>query len=128
MELPKIKKRISNFLASEEGKISKQSLLTIGAFLGTASIGTAIMANNVFAQCPSGGESDCPGSPGDCQPIDKDALIGQNAYDANGNQIYFGTKKCSDDAEIFHFNGTEFSYAGTKLAAEHNHHGSHNSY
>lgn len=36
--LPKIKKRISNYITSETGQISKQSILTIGVFVGTAAL------------------------------------------------------------------------------------------
>lgn len=39
-KLPKLKKKISNYLLSEEGKISKQALLTMGAFLGGAALGS----------------------------------------------------------------------------------------
>lgn len=35
-KLPKIKKTISSFISDEEGKISKQSLLSLGAILGSA--------------------------------------------------------------------------------------------
>ena len=37
MDIPKIKKKITSFLLSEDGKISKQSVLTMGAIL--ASVG-----------------------------------------------------------------------------------------
>ncbi|MCK5283528.1 MAG: hypothetical protein KAK00_09060 [Nanoarchaeota archaeon] len=41
MKIPKIKKTIKSFLLSEEGKISKESVLKIGAFLAAAA-GTVI--------------------------------------------------------------------------------------
>jgi len=40
--LPKIKKRINAFLVGEEGKISKQALITTGAFIGAAVFSTII--------------------------------------------------------------------------------------
>ena len=42
MEFPKIKKSVKAFLLSEEGRISKQSMLKMGAFL--AAIGGAIVS------------------------------------------------------------------------------------
>ena len=47
--LPKIKKRITSFLLSEEGKISKQALLTTGAFLAGATIGAVSSVQEVEA-------------------------------------------------------------------------------
>ena len=40
MKLPQIKKTISSFLLEEDGKITKQSALTLGSILGAAAIGT----------------------------------------------------------------------------------------
>ena len=37
--LPKIKKKITGFLLNEEGKISKQSMLSLGSFISAAVIG-----------------------------------------------------------------------------------------
>ena len=37
--LPKIKKKITSFLLSEEGKIPKHSLLSLGSFVSAAVIG-----------------------------------------------------------------------------------------
>ena len=39
--IPKVKKAISSFLLGEEGKISKQSILSMGLFLGTVALATA---------------------------------------------------------------------------------------
>ncbi len=38
--LPKIKKKISSYINSETGRITKQSIITIGAFIGTAALAT----------------------------------------------------------------------------------------
>jgi len=48
MDLPKIKKRISNFILKEEGRISKQSLISMGAFLGGAVIGVINSGKDVY--------------------------------------------------------------------------------
>jgi len=123
----------------------RSNLCFLGAFLGSAGLGASLIAKDVFAQHASGigtppanicglnhdiDDENCVGEPGETCPVDTadDALEGHKAYDENGSQIFFGTGKCSDDTEIFHFNGTEFAYAGTNLMAEHHHHGSHNSY
>jgi len=47
--LPKIKKRITSFLLSEEGKISKQSLLSLGAFISAAVIGGVLATKEAAA-------------------------------------------------------------------------------
>lgn len=46
---PKIKKKIASFLLSEEGKISKQSMLSIGSFLSAGVIGAAVAAKDTHA-------------------------------------------------------------------------------
>jgi hypothetical protein len=135
MVFPQIKKRISDFLCGEEGRISKQSLISVGAYLSSGVIASTIMAKAVEAQTvvactgnPDDDRENCPGSPGEGCPVLKQDISQINAYDANGFQIVFGNGKCSDDAQRFHFNGVDFSYVGTTLSAEHHHHGSHNSY
>ncbi len=50
MKLPTIKKKISAFLLKDDGKISKQSLLTIGAFLSSAVISSIISSEDVLAK------------------------------------------------------------------------------
>ena len=37
--IPKIKKKLKGFLVEEEGKISKQSMLSLGSFISAAVIG-----------------------------------------------------------------------------------------
>jgi len=49
VKIPKIKKKISDYLLSEEGKISKQALLTMGAILGGASIAATLLAKGADA-------------------------------------------------------------------------------
>jgi hypothetical protein len=47
--LPKVKKKLSAFISSEQGSVSKQSLLTIGTFVGTAAIAGVMAARNIRA-------------------------------------------------------------------------------
>ena len=152
MWLPKIKKRISNFILNEEGKISKQSLISLGAFLGGSAVGSILFGERADAQQHTSGphsfhsshascadpsnpdlkvEKDCYGNqtgcndrdPGEGLSWDKDALTGHNAYDSDGNVKYYGTGKCSDDDMPFHFNGVHFSYTeSTNTLASQHHH------
>jgi len=142
MQLPKLKKRISDFVLSEEGKISKHSLVAMGAFLGSAAMGT-LVADEVKGQvgpphpadnitCPGNNDTDwvmnCEGVPGEACPIDKEAALSQKAYNEAGEQQFYGNGDCNDDDKPFHFNGAEFAYTGSSLELAHSHHGSHNSY
>jgi hypothetical protein len=123
MDIPKITRRISDFLMDETGKISKQSLLSVGALLSAAAIGALtakpVRAADVERGCPPGVNS---------QAWSDTALTGQNAYNPDGTQRFFGTGRCSDDGQLFHFNGADMSYSDNVLTAQHHHHGSHNSY
>jgi len=154
MAIPKIKKRISSFIFNEEGKISKQSLISLGAFLGGSALGSILFGERANAQHTSGphwnfcldpantnpdvekgcdqGRSGCDDrDPGEGLSWDKGALDTPNAaYDNDGVQTIFGTGKCTDDNMPFHFNGVHFSYTESTqtLASQHHHHASHNSY
>ncbi|MBU4502794.1 MAG: hypothetical protein KKA79_09435 [Nanoarchaeota archaeon] len=46
---PKVKKKIKSFLLSEEGKISKQSLLSLGSFVSAAVVGGVLAAKDSAA-------------------------------------------------------------------------------
>jgi hypothetical protein len=46
---PRLKKKISDFLSEEDGKITKQALVSLGAFLSTGALGTALFSNSVSA-------------------------------------------------------------------------------
>jgi len=48
--IPKIKKKITGFLLSEEGKMPKQSLFTMGSFLSAAVIGGILATKNNVAE------------------------------------------------------------------------------
>lgn len=54
--IPKLKKKMSNYLLSEEGKISKQSLLAMGTFLGGAAIGLSLSAEEISAGTSHGND------------------------------------------------------------------------
>ena len=47
--IPKIKKKLTSFLTEEEGKISKQSLLSLGSFLSAAVIGGILATKDAAA-------------------------------------------------------------------------------
>ncbi len=49
MKFPKLKKKVTSYLLSEEGKISKQSLMALGAFLGGAAISSVLLAEDSTA-------------------------------------------------------------------------------
>lgn len=46
---PKIKKRVSSFLVGEDGKISKQALVSLGAFLGGGVLAGILMSKEASA-------------------------------------------------------------------------------
>lgn len=50
MQIPEIRKKITSFLLSEEGKISKQSLLSLGSFLSAVVIGGVLATKQAAAQ------------------------------------------------------------------------------
>ncbi len=66
MQLPKIKKRISDFLLNEEGRISKQSLVSMGAFLSGAALGSLMASINAHAGDGGGGGGGGDGSDSPC--------------------------------------------------------------
>ena len=47
--LPKLKRRLVAFIKKENGKISKQSMATMGTIIGTAAIGGVMAAKSVKA-------------------------------------------------------------------------------
>jgi len=47
--LPKLKKSLTSFLLSEEGRIPKQSLLSIGSFMSAAVIGGVLASKQAAA-------------------------------------------------------------------------------
>jgi len=49
-KIPQIKKKISAYVLGEEGKISKQSIITLGAFLGAAALGGVLTAKDAKAE------------------------------------------------------------------------------
>lgn len=51
MDLPKFKKDVKDFLLSEEGKISKQAILTIGGIIGSVAIGNVSVKGGALHHC-----------------------------------------------------------------------------
>lgn len=51
---PKIKKRVSSFLVGEDGKISKQALVSLGAFLGGGVLAGILMSKESSAHSSHG--------------------------------------------------------------------------
>jgi hypothetical protein len=47
--IPKLKKKLVSFAKSEKGKISKQSMVTVGSIVGGAAIGTALATKEARA-------------------------------------------------------------------------------
>lgn len=47
---PKIKKRLGSFLVGEDGKISKQALVALGAFLGSGVLAGILLSKEGSAQ------------------------------------------------------------------------------
>ena len=50
LNIPVIKKKISSYLSSEDGKITKEALLTVGAFVTSAAASAALLSKSVAAQ------------------------------------------------------------------------------
>jgi len=50
---PKLKRKASDFLLSEEGKVSKERLLKLSAVIGAASLASGIFSDSVNADCTS---------------------------------------------------------------------------
>lgn len=61
---PKLKKRLSSFLVSEEGRISKQTVISVGAFISSSVIGGILMSKDASAgACACACSSSPCGSP-----------------------------------------------------------------
>ena len=48
-KIPAVKKKIASYILGEDGKISKQALIKVGAILGTAALSSILISNNVVA-------------------------------------------------------------------------------
>ncbi len=49
-KLPKLKKKLSAYILGEDGKIPKQALLAMGAFLGSGVLSSLLMSQGANAQ------------------------------------------------------------------------------
>jgi len=47
--IPKIRKKLCSFLANEDGKLTKQNLLSLGAFLSSAVVSGVLLAKHSAA-------------------------------------------------------------------------------
>lgn len=117
MDLPKFKKNVKDFLLSEEGKISKQAILTIGGIIGTIAIGNLSVKAGKLHHCkhPYGtnvAHSKCYGH--------NNGMLVQN-----GNQIIENI----DDAPINTASGSvNFNHQHHYNHGSHSSHGSHGSH
>jgi len=50
VKIPKIKRKLSAYIMGEEGRISKQALLAMGAFLGSGVLASILLSDDVQAQ------------------------------------------------------------------------------
>lgn len=53
VDFPKLKKKITSFLAKEEGKISKESLIKTGILIGVVAGSAGLASQEVNAGCAS---------------------------------------------------------------------------
>ncbi|MBW2979910.1 hypothetical protein KY360_00655 [Candidatus Woesearchaeota archaeon] len=113
MKIPQLKKKVNAFLIGEEGKISKESLLKVGALLSGAALGIALASKKAYANHVSHSQ----GSDGAC-----------NTYADDPSQCTPGF--CDDD--IFHGNNLAVGEAPGSITPSHAHcvetHNSHSSH
>jgi hypothetical protein len=67
MDIPSVKRRIAAFIAGEEGRISKQSLISMGAFLASGAAASFVTAQGPDIQpytelttTPAAADASCP--------------------------------------------------------------------
>ncbi len=126
VKLPEIKKKVSSFLRSEEGKISKQSLLAMGAFLSTAAFSFLALAKAAKAGLGAGPCDTCGpycGSP--------NGQFGRGPISSSSGEFQCSEGViCCDDDKIIHDNDMGFVYKPDTNSAEatHGHVLRHNSY
>jgi len=88
--LPKLKKKISSYISSETGRISKQSIITIGAFIGTAALATLATTKTVKAALTA------ELNPKEGRPV---TLIGAHTSHSSGCGESCGGETCTADYE-----------------------------
>ncbi len=94
-KFPKIKETVASYIMSEEGKIAKQSLITMGAFLGGAALASFLQAETVEAANPS--------------------CFVESGTSCGGPVMCGGVSHC---------NNVWATYDGTKVRGHHSHHSS----
>lgn len=95
-KLPRLRRKLTQFLAGEDGKISKENLMKMGIMVSSYSIGSAVVADSVqgHADCTS----ECPdgSAPSDGKNVDK-----HNNY--HGNDVSdFTYSQGSSEVSITH--------------------------
>ena len=104
-KIPVFKKKVNAFLTSEEGKITKQSMLIAGGILGTVAAGSIA---SKFAKAGDWSLPDEPLTSNDC---------GDGSPGQRGVCNYYS-----------HKNSADYDYAGGNLDIAHNHHYNHGSH
>lgn len=111
---PKLKKKVFSFLVGEEGKISKQSLLSLSAFLGASAVVGSLSAESVHADaCGDGGACACGGD-----------ACGDAADAADAAADAPSACACGGAGHASHINDLNVGYSGGTASATHTHHSS----
>ncbi|MBW2979908.1 hypothetical protein KY360_00645 [Candidatus Woesearchaeota archaeon] len=124
MKIPQLKKKVNAFLIGEEGKISKESLLKVGALLSGAALGIALASKKAYANHVSHSQASdgaCTTAADDCVP-DTTVICNGNTYHGNSLTVY--TTPSSVNAEHAHCIETHNSHSSH---SSHGSHGSHSS-
>lgn len=100
--IPKFNKKLSSFLASEEGRISKEKLIKTGTLISAIAIGGAITASNMDA-------ADDPNfDPGDINDTEPDIIVNTGG--------------------VNHFNRLTLGIDGFRPRGQHAHHAQHSNH
>ncbi len=82
--LPEIKRKISSYLTAEDGKITKESLLTVGAFVTSAAASAALLSKTVSA-----GHTNHPTHDNDLAvDYKQDTAIGKHSHHGSHNNVH----------------------------------------
>jgi len=117
MNIPKIKRGIRKFLLSEEGRVSKKSILPLGLFVGALSIPYFVEA----VHCSKHANVDIEGNIliADCEETCSVSTYRDNWCDWHGN-----SKHCNDSVSctaVNHSNNISLESATDLIVAEHEH-------
>ncbi|MFO7711461.1 MAG: hypothetical protein R6V53_06855 [Candidatus Woesearchaeota archaeon] len=90
MKIPKVPKKVSAYLLGEDGKISKQSIMALGSFLGSVAIGS------ILAESVSAGPKTCKGKSDPPDTNDRNWCYDKETSVSVGNQKYCHENNLSD--------------------------------